>query len=101
MSGSPTDRSVSSPEAAGRVTTIRDVITEAFVAGFKASGEGYNGEYPFDFDERRIRRELWPEIQETQEEIIEPILTKVMLLAARNASEDTQAKPTQEEAPND
>lgn len=29
----------------------------AFVAGFLASGEGHNGEHPFDFDAERVARD--------------------------------------------
>lgn len=35
-----------------------------FVHGFSASGEGYNGEYPFGFDEDRIRTEIEDRFEE-------------------------------------
>lgn len=41
-----------------RSDALRDMLRDAFMAGFKASGEGYNGEYPFDGDEHAIIREL-------------------------------------------
>lgn len=33
---------------AERATPRRDDLYKAFVAGFQSSGEGWNGEYPFD-----------------------------------------------------
>lgn len=27
---------------------LKDLLNEAYLKGFSASGEGYNGEYPFD-----------------------------------------------------
>lgn len=44
--------------------TLEELISDAFVAGFMVSGEGYNGEYPFDKDWHNIRRELSGAIQE-------------------------------------
>lgn len=37
---------------------FEDFARRMFIAGFKQSGEGYNGEYPFDYDDGRIRREM-------------------------------------------
>lgn len=37
-----------------------ELLNDAFIAGFMASAEGFNGEYPFDCDESRIRPELFP-----------------------------------------
>lgn len=34
--------------------TLKEVFEAAYLLGFKASGEGYNGEYPFDFDDFAI-----------------------------------------------
>ena len=31
--------------------TLKEVFEAAYLLGFKASEEGYNGEYPFDFDD--------------------------------------------------
>jgi hypothetical protein len=66
-----------------------DIIEMAFVAGFKASGEGYNGEYPFDEDERLIARELWEQISECREKITRLVMQE-KLEAARSEREDTQ-----------
>ena len=44
--------------------TLEELISDAFVAGFMVSSEGYNGEYPFDKDWHNIRRELSGAIQE-------------------------------------
>lgn len=30
------------------VSDIREMLEDAYLAGFAASGEGWNGEYPFD-----------------------------------------------------
>ena len=35
-----------------------EALFEAFVAGFKQAGEGYNAEYPFRFDDGDIRDAL-------------------------------------------
>ena len=35
-----------------------------FVEGFKAAGEGYNGEYPFSFDDNAIRDSIRDEFEE-------------------------------------
>lgn len=42
---------------------LEDFARQMFIAGFRQSGEGYNGEYPFDHDEDRIRRELSEDFQ--------------------------------------
>ena len=44
--------------------TLEELISDAFVAGFMVSGEGYNGEYPFYMDRDIIRLALAETIQE-------------------------------------
>jgi hypothetical protein len=34
---------------------MRDLLEAAWLAGFSASGEGFNGEYPFEGDDERIK----------------------------------------------
>lgn len=34
--------------------TLKEVFAMGFLQGFKSSGEGYNGDYPFDYDETAI-----------------------------------------------
>lgn len=41
---------------------------EFFIAGFKASGEGYNAEYPFHFNDEEIRDALEDKFLEAWEE---------------------------------
>ena len=48
---------------------VIDLMERAFVAGFVASSEGYNGEYPFDKDKRNIHRELQLQANEAIEDI--------------------------------
>ena len=36
----------------------KELLWEAFIAGFKLSGEGFNYEYPMHFDEDRTREEI-------------------------------------------
>jgi hypothetical protein len=40
-------------------TEEQHALEEAFLAGFKASGEGYNGEYPFEGEpDTTIKKEI-------------------------------------------
>lgn len=42
------------PVASTKVESRTDVWNAAFLAGFLASGEGFNGEHPFAFDPKRV-----------------------------------------------
>jgi hypothetical protein len=99
-SGLRPSRSVSSPSAAVRVVTLRDVIAEAFVAGFICSSEGYNGEYPFYGCERSIRRELWEQIQDAREKITTSLLAEMLEADPLDRSgSDAGAEPPQPHLP--
>ena len=39
-------------------TELRAELRKAFMAGFESSHEGFNGEYPFDYDEAQIDNAL-------------------------------------------
>ena len=45
-------------------------LFRAFVAGFKQSGEGYNAEYPFSFNDTKIRNSLRKDYEEWKSEAI-------------------------------
>lgn len=36
---------------------VKAMLADAFLAGFMSTGEGWNGEYPFDFDEEDIKKD--------------------------------------------
>lgn len=55
---------------------IRNIIELAYVAGFMRSGEGYNGEYPFDYDEGAICREIAD--HDTINGLVETIANKLL-----------------------
>jgi hypothetical protein len=40
------------------MTYTKEEVREAFYAGFKASGEGFNAEYPFAHNKTMIRENL-------------------------------------------
>jgi len=56
------------------MTELQDIVGRAFFAGFKASCEGYNGEYPFDFDESRISRELQRDFEVFKDALVNEVL---------------------------
>ena len=42
------------------IETIKQALELAYLAGFNASGEGYNGEYPFgDKNQNPIENNIW------------------------------------------
>ncbi|WP_372570384.1 hypothetical protein [Ruegeria jejuensis] len=49
---------------------LLELMRLAFIEGFKASGEGYNGEYPFDYCDSRISRELSEDAERSVSEIL-------------------------------
>lgn len=49
---------------------LNELIIEAFISGFLVSGEGYNGEYPFDYNKDTISRELHPQASEVAERLM-------------------------------
>lgn len=49
---------------------VLDLMERAFVAGFLASAEGYNGEYPFNSNEWAVSRELADQRREAIEKIL-------------------------------
>ncbi len=52
---------------------LMSLLEWAYDAGFQASGEGYNAEYPFNFDENAIQRELSESRQAKLEEILQSV----------------------------
>jgi hypothetical protein len=50
---------------AAKPVSLEDLLRDAFTAGFMASGEGYNGEYPFEGHQpHKVRGELAEQINE-------------------------------------
>ena len=49
--------------------TAEAMLFRAFVAGFKQSGEGYNAEYPFRFDDGEIRDALRDDFEEWRSDL--------------------------------
>lgn len=55
---------------------IRFIVEAAYVAGFMHSGEGYNGEYPFDYDEDAISCEIAD--YDTITDLVETIINQLL-----------------------
>lgn len=45
---------------------VREMLQQAYAAGFMASGEGYNGEYPYGDQEQYECNEVWAEGRDTE-----------------------------------
>ncbi|AGN33809.1 hypothetical protein HALG_00021 [Halorubrum virus CGphi46] len=53
------DTGTDSDETAARMSEVeKELLWEAFVAGFKLSGEGFNYEYPMHHNDDRVRDEI-------------------------------------------
>ena len=57
-------------EGRGVNVDLLELLTEAFNAGFSVSGEGYNGEYPFNYDSSRISRKIADQRKEAIQNIL-------------------------------
>lgn len=64
--------------------TLGEVFAIAFLQGFKASGEGYNGDYPFNYDEARIIENKG--FQEALEKALQDFENKVYLTVSTNST---------------
>lgn len=64
--------------------TAREMLERAYLAGFAASGEGWNGEFPFE-DENPLDDPYWVEIRD---EFLAEILAE--LFAERSKSQEQE-----------
>lgn len=67
------------PDGEGRFLTEQDLETltrRAAISGFEHSGEGWNGEYPFDCDRNRMEQD--DDLRQDLDDIVNELLREVV-----------------------
>jgi hypothetical protein len=62
------------PKLVAEVRRLREALVDAWDAGFHSSGEGWNGEYPFNHPGRPTAEEL-KRLQASRDEALAPFMT--------------------------
>jgi hypothetical protein len=63
------------PKLVAEVRRLREAFVDAWDAGFHSSGEGWNGEYPFDHGPGRPTAEELARLQKSRDEALAQFMT--------------------------